>query len=333
MKERANKDAKRTFQVALYGAAGAGKTTTLRALHTQLPAASPFVEIPDVGGGNTLFFDAQPAAERGLRPTLRMRAVTGTEIASQAFLSLLGCHALVFVLDAERARENLDAWKAATEHFATYGVDWQRLPIVVQLTKLDRPNAVRTVEMAKDAPRVETNPSTGDGIAELARVIVRAVSDAFHDGRAPGRATTAPSRQYVERAEALAAAADIATAIRGDEPSAFELAVKQMALHPELGFATVSSLASLEADFFTYWNEGAGRDMEAFWREIERRRLPFRRRDVVAEVLARGRITSREDYDTVTDLISDDRFSDAEKQKLGSMLGAYESSAARARRR
>jgi hypothetical protein len=169
-------------------------------------------------------------------------------------------------------------------------------------------------------------------MAELAQMIVRTVSEAFHAGRAPGRQTKVPSPKYVERARALAAAADIAIAIRGDDPWTLELATKQMALHPGLGFESMSSLASLETAFFTYWYEGAGDDVDAFWREVERQGLPFRRRDVVAEVLARGKITSRGDYETVTDLISDERFSPAEKAKLGALLEAYESSAGRRRK-
>ncbi|APR84189.1 gliding motility protein MglA [Minicystis rosea] len=335
MKKRAEKSVERTFQVAVYGPAGAGKATTLRALHAQASNAGPLVEIPSImhGGGTTVFFDAQPLIDRGLRATLRLRAITGTVLSGQAFLSLFRSDALVLVHDATRARDNLAAWKAATDHFAMYKVDPQRLPIVVQLTHLDRPHAARAVETAKDAPRVETNPTTGEGIADLARTIERTVLDAFHDGRAEGCATTAPSPKYVERAEALAAAADIATAIRGDDPWAFELATKQMALHPGLGFAKLSSLASLESAFFTYWNEASGRAVEAFWSEVARRGLPFQRRDVVAEVLARGRITNREDYDTVTDRLGSDELSAEQKTRLSSMLGAYEASASRKRKR
>ena len=57
--------ARRTFQVAFYGAAGAGKRTTLRALHASLPAAGkgPLVLIPDAiesGSSETMFFDYRP---------------------------------------------------------------------------------------------------------------------------------------------------------------------------------------------------------------------------------------------------------------------------------
>ena len=334
MGRRAEKEIRRTFQVAFFGAMGAGKTTSMQALRACLPESGSLVEIPSQLGGRTIFFDARPPVDRGLRATLRLRAVAAEDLGSQAFLTLVHCDALVFVLDAEAARaaDNLAAWGAAVQHFATYGVDFRRLPIVVQVTKLDRPYTAPISDVAEGAPRVDTNPTTGEGMAELAQVIVRTVFDAFHQGRAPGRNTKAPSHKYVDRARALAAAADIATAIRGDAPWTLEVATKQMALHPELGFESLASLASLETAFFTYWHEGAGKDVDAFWLEVQRQRLPYQRRDVVAEVLARGKITTRGDYETVTDLISDERFSAAEKAQLGALLAAYESSARRPRR-
>jgi hypothetical protein len=340
--------ARRTFQIAFFGAAGAGKRTTLRGLHQALPAGArgPFVAVPDVAAGGTTetsFFDYQPPRERGLIPTFRLRGVTADSIEGQAFLSLLGCDAVVFLFDADpgRRRDNLRAWKAAGRHFATYEVDLERLPVIVQVTKPDRANRKRAFDprpllKLRKAPAVETNPAIGSGLFELARTVEREVARAFHEGRAPGRPTTAPSARYTERAEALAAAVDVAAEARSGAPWAIELATRQMALHPELGHATLSSLASLESVFFTSWNEGDGPEVEAFWRGVARRGLPFRRRDAAVEALARGRITNRGDYDTVTDLVSDvsnERFSRAQQAQLGSMLGAYEQSALRPRRR
>jgi hypothetical protein len=83
--------------------------------------------------------------------------------------------------------------------------------------------------------------------------------------------------------------------------------------------------------FFTYWNEGKGPKVDAFWREVARRRLPFQRRDVPVEVLMRGRITNRGDYETVTDLLGSIRFSARQKAKLSAMLVAYEASNSRRR--
>ncbi len=182
-------------------------------------------------------------------------------------MSLFGCDALVLVLDAEdaRARDNLDAWKAATDHFAIVRRSMrQRLPIVVQVTKLDRAHAKMNVEVAMGAPRVETNPSTGEGIAELARVIERTVLDAFTRARAEGRATTVPEPQ-VRRARRGPGGG---RRHRHGHPRRGALGVR--AGHEadgapsRAGFAKMSSLASLESAFFTYWNEALGSDVDAF---------------------------------------------------------------------
>lgn len=335
--------AKRTFQVAFYGAAGAGKSTTLRRLHDEVPNPSALHHVPEpVAGTRTaaVFFDYQPAVDRGLRATLRLRAYTGSDIvASQAFMALIRCDALVVVYDAQRARrdDNKAAWHAAREHFTMYGVSTETLPLVIQLTQLDRAKPVSAAEARRvlgvggDVPCVETNPAKGKGLDELASVIDRQVREAFHEGRAAGSATTTPSAKYLERAAAVAAAAEIAIACGPRAMARHHASTKAMALAPELGFATLSSLASLETALFTYWNEASGPKVDAFWAEVARHKLPFRRRDVVADVLEAGRITSRGDYETVTDLIGEARLSARDRNRLSAMLGAYETAAVRRR--
>src|SRR5262249_6542883 len=134
--------------------------------------------------------------------------------------------------------------------------------------------------------------------------------------RVPGRVVRPPSAKYLARAKALAAAVDVAASARGGKAWQLELATKQIALHPDPGLARLSSLAHLETPFFTYWNEGTGRDVDAFWREIARRKLPFHRRDVVRESLARGKISNRSDYDTVIDLFGEPALSERDRRRL-----------------
>jgi hypothetical protein len=56
--------------------------------------------------------------------------------------------------------------------------------------------------------------------------------------------------------------------------------------------------------------------------------LPFERHDVIREVLERGRIRTRGEYDNVTDglvvLEQEGRITPAEQQKLEGMLDSYE---------
>lgn len=155
-----------------------------------------------------------------------------------------------------------------------------------------------------------------DVLATIERELVRQ--------RVPGRVMKPPSTKYLARAKALAAAVDVAAWARGGKAWQLELATKQLALHPDPGAARLSSLAHLETPFFTYWNEGTGRDVDAFWREIARRKLPFRRRDVVRESLVRGKISNRGDYETVIDLIGEPALSERDRIRLSKMIGAYE---------
>ena len=92
-------------------------------------------------------------------------------------------------------------------------------------------------------------------------------------------------------------------------------------------------LAMLESIFLTEWNEGSGEDVELFWKRVAERGLPFQRRDVVREVLARGRINSETEYQTITDGIviqqQMGRISATEADKLGRMLGQFEQRASK----
>ena len=151
----------------------------------------------------------------------------------------------------------------------------------------------------------------------------------------------APTEKYVARAKAFAEAIDLAISVRkaalGPKADArmtkFEKETKAMVLNPQPAFAKLASLKYLEAAFFTYWNESSDPHVTRFWREVGKRKLPFHRRDWAKEPLARGRITSQVEYEVVTDAIGDDRFSNVEKAKLDSMLGAYGTAASKRARR
>ena len=102
-----------------------------------------------------------------------------------------------------------------------------------------------------------------------------------------------------------------------------EQETKRMALNPDPAFAKVASLKYLEGAFFTYWNESTDPHVMTFWREVAKEGLPFRRRDPVKEVLARGKIQNDVEFEAVTDAFGDDRFNEAKKRRFDSLLGAY----------
>jgi hypothetical protein len=155
--------------------------------------------------------------------------------------------------------------------------------------------------------------------------------------RTPERRTQrAPSRAYLARATAFAEAIDLAVEVRKAcrvKPLPGELKnerwSKKAALFPEPPFANTKSLAYLESAFFTYWNEASGRHVTMFWQHVAKRGLPYKRRDVVAEILARGTIRNDIEYEQVTDAIGDQRFTGAQTKKLDRMLGDFEARSVR----
>lgn len=294
------RDVKRTFQVAVFGASNAANKKTLASW--QRARGGELIEVPSVLAHTTRFFDYELAADRGLRARFRVRMVTDSRLEGQAFLALIGSDAVVLV---PGGTHDADAWREAQEHLATYG----DLPVIVASSS----RAVREVKGV---------PAAAGGLP-LAEAVEREVIAAFRARRIKGRPTSSPSKSYVTRANALAEAAQLATEIGPRSMLRLHRSIRASALHPDLGFATVSSLASLEPTLFTFWNESHGPHVATFWREIARRGLPFRRRDVIGEVLARGRITNRNDYDTVTDLIADEQLTATQRRRLDSMLGAY----------
>jgi hypothetical protein len=148
------------------------------------------------------------------------------------------------------------------------------------------------------------------------------------------------SAKYLARAQAFAAAVDIAVELRSRPPWEDRGAVehynwlKARAVPPyaDPACANLRGLAQLEDIFFTEWNEGSGEDVERFWQLVAERGLPFQRRDMVREVLARGRINSEMEYQTITDAIVIQQqlgqITPEEADKLGKLLGQFEQRAA-----
>jgi hypothetical protein len=146
-----------------------------------------------------------------------------------------------------------------------------------------------------------------------------------------------PTAKYTARANALVEAMDIALALalHGAMPRAHRKAyathvglLERMALSPAPRFATLASLAHLEADFFTYWNEATGKHVEKFWREVGKRGLPFERTNVVGDVLARARINTRLEYDVVLDALST-KLPVGKQRTLTKLVGDFEKRAGR----
>ena len=152
-----------------------------------------------------------------------------------------------------------------------------------------------------------------------------------------------PSAKYLVRTRALAEAMDLAIGLYAASPAherdsmvEFALERKKMVLAPEPPFANLRSLAYLEDEFLTYWNEASGEHVERFWQLVAERGLPFQRKDVVRTVLCRGRINSDSEYQTITDSLVIQQqigtISRTEADRLSKMLGQFEQRSAARRR-
>lgn len=119
--------------------------------------------------------------------------------------------------------------------------------------------------------------------------------------------------KYQEQADKLAKAVDIAEQIiKGSADFNADLAkpmldfgiqVKQMALNPEPQFKKLVSLKYLESDFFTFWNESTGLDVDKFWDRIFESKLGYVRKDAIQDVLKRKKIKDIHEFNFITDNI------------------------------
>ncbi|KQB40366.1 hypothetical protein [Flavobacterium aquidurense] len=78
---------------------------------------------------------------------------------------------------------------------------------------------------------------------------------------------------------------------------------KENALKPEPRFANMQSLKYAIEDVFTYFQEGHGKFVEEFWKEIKTQNLPYKRENKMAKILKRKKINSIHEYDFVIDVI------------------------------
>lgn len=176
----------------------------------------------------------------------------------------------------------------------------------------------------------------GDPFHEDARLLHYATALEEADRANARKPSKRPTAEFLARVDAFLAAHEIALAIvskrvrHGDWENMTHRALWLFDVESiRRGHVrTVAQLKFLEQAFFTEWNEGSPRNTMVFWRKIARAGLPYERRDLLAEILERGRITSREHYEFAVDAIGiaeDERgLSAAEVDALGRMIDAYE---------
>ena len=96
------------------------------------------------------------------------------------------------------------------------------------------------------------------------------------------------SKKYIEARDNLVKSIDLANEVLLEYPHGrtkedvegsveFNNETKELALNAEKKFQTLQSLKYLIEDFFTYFQEAAGPDVDEFWRRIKEANLPYER--------------------------------------------------------
>lgn len=180
-----------TFKLVYYGPAQSGKTTNLMRLHDLLaPELKGEIMTLETQGDRTLFFDLLPLGFRapsGLLVKLKLFTVPGQVAHDGTRKAVLSrADGVVFVADSQRTEEtnNAESFRNLAENAARVGLDFQRLPLVVQFNKRDLPAIVPEDEVrgrwAQAAwPLVFATALAGGGVLETFDRLLRAVFRRF----------------------------------------------------------------------------------------------------------------------------------------------------------
>ncbi|HSM94113.1 MAG TPA: ADP-ribosylation factor-like protein [Anaeromyxobacteraceae bacterium] len=143
-----------TIKVVYYGPALSGKTTNLQALFQKIdPAIRGRLMTLDTKDDRTLFFDMMPVffrTQSGVKVKLKLFTVPGQVMhESTRRIVLQGTDAVVFVADCRRSEKEatLAYWNNMLRNLEANGLDWRALPIVIQLNKMDLPDARGEAEL------------------------------------------------------------------------------------------------------------------------------------------------------------------------------------------
>ena len=122
-------------------------------------------------------------------------------------------------------------------------------------------------------------------------------------------------RTYEEESANLAKAIDIGLkVIKSDPPKDFEpthvhmflksyAEYKHNALYPDPKFRTLASLKYISDSFFNFYQEGSGRTVDLFWREVKKQELPYKRENRLGRIIKNKAIKSIIEYDYVKNTI------------------------------
>jgi signal recognition particle receptor subunit beta len=167
-----------TIKLVYYGPALSGKTTNLIALHDMIsPALKGEMMTLETKNDRTLFFDLLPlgfTAPSGLLVKFKLYTVPGQvqhDSTRKAVLSR--ADGVVFVADSQRSQSvnNGESFENLAANAARVGLDFEKLPLVVQFNKRDLPDTLSEEEISSrwsgaPWPLVFGSALYGKGVAE-----------------------------------------------------------------------------------------------------------------------------------------------------------------------
>ncbi|OGT19137.1 MAG: GTPase [Gammaproteobacteria bacterium RBG_16_57_12] len=133
-----------TIKLVYYGPALSGKTTNLMRLHDLLqPELKGDMMVLETENDRTLFFDLLPlgvTTPSGLLIKLKLYTVPGQVAHDSTRKAVLSrADGVVFVADSQRNQtlNNAESFNNLADNVARVGLDFERLPLVVQFNKRD----------------------------------------------------------------------------------------------------------------------------------------------------------------------------------------------------
>lgn len=178
-------------KLVYYGPAQSGKTTNLMRLHDLLaPELKGEIMTLETQNDRTLFFDLLPLGFRtpsGLLVKLKLFTVPGQVAHDGTRKAVLSrADGVVFVADSQKTQSvnNGESFQNLVENAARVGLDFDRLPLVVQFNKRDLPDILSEEEIRArwgQAPWPLTFASAlgGAGVVETFRILLARVHAAL----------------------------------------------------------------------------------------------------------------------------------------------------------
>lgn len=179
-------------KIVYYGPGLGGKTTNIKHVYSKIdPQTRGRLVSLATELDRTLFFDFLPldlGKIRGFRTRFHLYTVPGQVYYNASRkLILKGADGLVFVADSQmhRVDDNLDSFYNLNENLATYKLQMESIPYVIQYNKRDLPNIVPLEELEKllnprGVPSFEAIATQGMGVfdtlKEVSKIVVRSLS-------------------------------------------------------------------------------------------------------------------------------------------------------------